>query len=388
MFVLLFRKTFPDLHPLGLFLLPATWFYFNLYLVSAYLWGILASSSLCTLALISTVYLIDRSSAIDGPFFASILTVLVGMFSWVAGLFIWPAGLVQLILTPSLERAKKSIIWVVAGGISLFINYILLEFPSQEVHGYSGYSRYLVVLFRYPFHKAVCFFEAIGSNISHEVISALLFGLLLLVLLFGVIIIGKRKLLAVDGIPWLILILYSALVILALVITRSGDGFFFGPANNLFFLPAVRHFPSIFLFVIGLYGLILCLALARNGNEIIMKSDGQKNCLCSLFTSRAFLFILLGLIVALLFSGYILHITPGIAQGILWEEENHENWATLRNYRNVDDETLNALNTDRVTLEKMEKYHISVFGGRTPGLYYQLFPKPIRERLLMYAHRL
>lgn len=385
--VALFKITFPDIHPLGLYILPVTWFFFNLYLISAYLWGILFSSSLCLVALFSMVYLIHRSMSLDWFFVFALTAAILGMFSWIAGLFLWPAGLIQIFLSNSREKNKKTAVWLFTAAAVIVANYIVLDFPSKGVHGFEGYTRYLIVLFQYPVHKAICFVEAVGSNIIHEVISALFFGFILLVLLGFIILIERKKVYRAENTPWFTISLYSMMIIFALVIGRSGDGEHFGPANNLFFLPAVRHFPSIFMFMIGLYGLILNLFI-RDIHRDTFPAHNDKTNYLRLETIKSIVScVIIGFIVAFLLSGYILHIRTGITNGVTWAEENNENWINLKNYRSIDDNDLNKLYINRQTANELERYNLSVFKGSPPGLYPRLLPYSLRQRFLLYSKK-
>jgi len=68
--------------------------------------------------------------------------------------------------------------------------------------------------------------------------------------------------------------------------------------------------------------------------------------------------------------------------GVLWAERNCEYREVFIGYSQVDDTTLNDLRVDRHTLEKLEKYNLSMFKPSRGGLYPDWLPSPIRRQIL------
>jgi hypothetical protein len=377
----LFKRSLPDLRPLSLYMIPVSWFFFNLYLISAYLWGILLSSSLCLLALVSMVYLLEMSNKYDLFFGGAVIAAIVGMFSWVAGIFLWPAGFIQIILSNSVHKIKKIVTWSIVTAAILYFNYIFLKFTPTGVHGYEGYYLYVESFVHFPLHKSILIIESLGSNIIHSYIDSVIFGVLLLAILIFILI-NERDVFSRPGnAPWLAILFFSFLVHITLVLARSGEGDYFGPANNLFFLPAVRHFPSTFMFVIGLYGLVLHTYhwnLTHDNDkygEILAMAKPKISRSCTYC-------ILLGFVAAVMFSGCILHFQSGVFYGVLWAEKNYEYRLMFINYNNVNDSVLNGLLVDRYTLQKLDQYNLSVFKSSSFGLYPQWLPDGLRQKIL------
>lgn len=374
------KRSLPTLHPLSLYMLPVSWYFFNLYLISAYLWGILLSSSLCLVALFSMVFFIEKSRDLDISFLYAIIAAIAGMFSWVAGLFLFPAGFLQIICSQSMRKWEKIMAWTSVWAGMLYLNYIILGFSRTGIHGYEGYSRYILSFIQFPFHKGILIIQSLGSTIIHSYLDSVALGFLLLAILVCILIHERESIMRPQNAGWLALLLYSFLVHFALVVTRSGEGHYFGPANSLFFLPAVRHFPSTFVFIIGLYGLVLT---TYAWNITRQDKDNESSISRQLHISRTCGYcVFLAIVASILFFGCFLHCQDGMFYGVLWAERNCEYREVFIGYSQVDDTTLNDLRVDRHTLEKLEKYNLSMFKPSRGGLYPDWLPSPIRRQIL------
>jgi len=380
---IIFKNEIPGLRPSSLYIFPVTLFFFNFYLISAYLWGILISSALCLLAMICMVYCINKCDGLDKLFIAALFCAIVGTFSWTAGLFLWPAGLFQLWISYKNRKNILMVLWIVSCIILVIFDYLILGFRTTGVHGYEGYSAYITAFLHYPIQKGICFTEALGSNIVHDIAGAFGFGVLIIILFIFVLYLNRNQIRSPDTILWLTVSLYAAMVLFALVLSRSGDGGVFGPANNIVFLPAVRHYPSIFIIIIGLYGLITS-SFARDlqTDSGITKNIDEKLA-CKPWNSKfAIDCALFGFVVAMLLSGFILNSQIGIVHGVLWAEENTKDYNILKNYHTASANDLQKLYTDRQTVSKLEQYNLSVFSSSSSGFYPNWMPESLRKRIL------
>jgi hypothetical protein len=249
---------------------------------------------------------------------------------------------------------------------------------------------FLSAFLQYPIQKCINFVEAIGSNIVHDIGGALGFGFLLLIVLIYVLYLNREQIRSQENSIWLTILMYGTLVIVALILARSGDNLAFGPAGNIFFLPAVRQYPSIFIFMVGLYGLILA-TFARDTGEISKSDKLEENWLLPnpWKSQKCINCALLGFIVTLLLAGFILNVQIGFAHGVVWAEWNTQDFETLKNYQTFQSNDLQkifstniGLSTDMESVQKLEYYNLSVFGSSSSGVYPKWVPKGLREKIL------
>ena len=166
---ILIKNEIPGLRPSSIYIFPLNLFFFNFYLISAYLWGILLSSSLCLFAMACMVYSIHKCNGFDIFFFTGLFSAIVGMFSWSAGLFLMPAGLFQLWLSNKNKKNLLLSLWTIIYAGLLVLNYLILGFPSKGQHGFGEYTAFFSAFLQYPIQKCIDFVEAIGSNIVHDI---------------------------------------------------------------------------------------------------------------------------------------------------------------------------------------------------------------------------
>ena len=351
-------------------ILPILYYAFNPYYLFRFIYNVGSLVSLFILFAVTTIYLLDKSkpSTPQGRsslFFAS--SIVLGVmcsFSSAPGLTIWFAGIVQIFLQNTENKLKKILIWSSGAIFTFYCYYIGLGFKSEGIHGTSGYSAYIFTALIYPLQKLLCFMGAIGSEVVHNDQMAFIFGIFMTAILI-LLIINNRHVHSSDLFSkWYALLTLGTLTALELALTRSGyiGLSTFGPPDTIFFVPAIRHSYAIFLPLIGLYSLALLYTKASVKTNCPPRNIASNSLQIG---KREVNVILLGMILALMVCGTLLHILPGISSAEDSYDKNIAGQYYLLNYHTASDSQLRILlpspSIVRSYAPKMEQYHLGIF---------------------------
>lgn len=338
-FIVLFCivRTCQDLKKTLILLVPISFFFFNFYLFANFLWaGLFLSSTLVLLFAFMMFFCINRSIQIDKWFLGALIAAICCMFTFSAGIPIWLGGFGQLVLKKGLNYYEKILLWGTIALIFYYIYYIFLGFPSKiseyNVHTTSAYATYFSNTISHPLDKILCLFGTIGSNVIHDSSYAMFCGFLIIAIVVIVIFLNIRDLDIQKTSILYGMIIYSVVVSILLTISRSGgEGTIFG-SSNIFFIPAIRHFPSTFLLLVSFYLLVMHYYL-KNRIEFYQnfKQHSVTNSSINRFTLHSGI---AGMMIIFLILGTLFHIIPGFNSGKDWFISMDNNTNTLLNYEN------------------------------------------------------
>ena len=344
-------------------LMPFSYYFFNLALISGYLWSIAIYWSTCLLFTVLSIYCAVRSAKMDLLFISSIVFAIAATFSFTSGIFVWPSVLLILILCQPKPIAKgKVILWSVMGTLTFAWSYLYMGFHASGPHGYSGYAQYLSNFLNYPVQKIMCIFGSIGTTVEMNPRTAFLFGILLIVIIIFTIRHKEKFITTVNSKVWWGLLIYSLISSLSIALTRSGQGDFFGSVDQILFVAADRHLTSIFLIPIAIYALYLISLFGRS------EETKRQNMDLSSSASPSNYSMVLGLIAGLLIVGYISGFSGGIAAGQNNLEVKGELESIILSYQDQPDEQLLRIYPHAETIQNrligMEQYYITPFNKK------------------------
>lgn len=353
-------------------LIPLSFYVFNPFYMARFIenLGTLDYPIMIFSALI-TFYLIYRSKNSYLYYFSSIAMAVVCTFSFSGGLSIWFAGLVQLILQKVQSKRQKVAIWIASAAIIFFTYFVLLGFLTEGVHSTQAYSSFSMTALKYPISKFLCFMGAIGAEVIHDRQIAMFFGLIILFAAIALLYIN-RKYLDFDRLSkWYAILTFGTLTSLELALTRSGsESMLFGPPDNIYFIPEIRHSLAIFLPIICIY--ILAIIYTKNSIEKESVTDAKPHDFQAFFKDRKHMnLFLLGIIFTLVLSGSVMHVMPGLIIGETIHNRMIENQIILQNYANMPDEALMRLHPNPVTVRtwaaRLEQYKLNIFANSYPN---------------------
>lgn len=381
-------RTFPHNDFIPLIMIPTSFYFFNWYMLGSLLWGTGIYYSSFIFFVILSAYCLDKSEKIDRWFILAIIAAICCMFSFSSGLVIWFMGIIYLLILKKSNQIMKIIIWALSAGISFFIHFIYLGVHSEGIHGTSGYRNYIFTFIEYPLHKIICYIGVVGSTIIHEVGISILFGLCIIFLLIGVLIINRKNLHLKRTAIWYSLLGYSLIISMMLTLSRSGDDGMFGPATNLFFIPDNRHFANTILILLSLFLLVACylfIHLSTNNIKINIKKLVKYYFSVDSLTINKLMF---GFILALLIMGTYYQLSDGLEYGQNWNTQHKNNEKILVHYNYLADEELSRLHPRpdkvRVVASLMEEYRLGVFSNIDQSIRKNTLPKPIISEIIFY----
>lgn len=348
-------------------IIPLSLFWFNLYLTSAFLWGLSIDHSVCIFFAILTSIFISRSIGLDNYYFFSIITAMCCMFSFAAGLFVWISGLIVFFLERRKENLKKIIIWIVSALIFLAFNYLILGFQTSGRHGFSGYEMYINNFIIYLPYRICNIIGSLGSQIVNISFFGLLFGLILIIFLIIIFLLNKFENYTNSNSIVNFLLIFSFTVCAAIAITRSGQGTDFGPANIIFFNTAWRQYPVTFLLIPSIYLYIVhsFFSMRKKPDDIIKQQSFNSS------DNINYLFQIFRIIALVSFAGLMIfsssvNFIHGIYQTNTWKEDTNEK--ILVEYKFMNDTMLKHLHQSpdviRFYAPDLEKYQLSVFNKK------------------------
>lgn len=358
-------------------LMPFSYYFFNLALISGYLWSIAIYWSTCLLFTVLSIYCAVRSAKMDLLFISSIVFAIAATFSFTSGIFVWPSVLLILILCQPKPIAKgKVILWSVMGTLTFAWSYLYMGFHASGPHGYSGYAQYLSNFLNYPVQKIMCIFGSIGTTVEMNPRTSLFYGVLLVAIIIFTIKHREMFTTTVNSKVWWGLLIYSLIAGVAVALTRSGQGDFFGSADQIFFVAADRHLTSIFLIPITIYALYLISLFGRS--EKTKRHDGD----LPHGANQLKYSMMLGLIAGLLITGCITGLGGGVVAGQNNLEVKGELEYIILSYQNQPDEQLLRIyphvGTIQNRLVNMEQYNITPFNKKSGQFrFYWLNPDAV-----------
>jgi hypothetical protein len=295
-----------------------------------------------------------------------ILAILSGIacsFSGASGLTIWIAGLMQLLLQKMDKKWEKICIWLLSAFMVYFTHFYILARPPfyapdphYPVHNFDTYLVYIKTALLYPFHKFLCFLGVLGGEVARDPQTALLFGFVIFLTLILIIFLNRKNLEMDRYAKWYGLLFFSLLVALELTITRSGDLMgYFGPPDNIFFVPAYRHYPVTFLPLLSIYALAVLYCTKSENRE-------------TMITFR-------GVLLALLIFSFILNFSSGMKTAEEMSIYMQANKRILETFDVHGDELLKNLHPDpnfvRSMAEKLRALELNVFADKSEVLLYK-----------------
>lgn len=329
---LMYRKDH-EINKISLILfIPISWFFFNLLQMSNMLLGIRIAQALEILTFLLAIYLIDLSKTFDKKFIGTIISAIISTFSFVSGLLTWPVIFIQIILTDSKEKMKKSFIW----GLSGILVYILYFYNYKKPENHPS----LLHSFYNPLDAMTIFLSSIGSTISRDLLSSQIIGALILIVTCCIILLNNNNLNLDRNTKWFSLMIYSFFISTEITVGRSGFGTSYGMEG--------RYLLLTFFSIIGLY----CISI-----------NILKTCYDSKINNFNHLF--LGIISCLLILGISTFFIIGIEYGTDIKQSREEMTYYLETYKIQPDKNLQKLYPDPSILRNratfLEKYRLSVF---------------------------
>lgn len=345
------------------------------YALNPYYLGVFTSNQCCieysvlSLAVIATVVLLAKSRHSSFCFFSSIMLGMVCTFTYAAGLSIWFAGVLQIFIQDMHKKQEKCVLWVISAAIAFYVYFILLDTPSEGLHGASGYTSFIETTLQYPLNKFLSFMGTLGAEIVHDSQVALFFGLVILAITITLLYVNRESLQLDRYSKWYGLLTFGILTSLEVTLTRSGALEYLGSPETIFFIPAPRHSLVIFLPVICIY--ILAIIYLKESIAQEKTADKKPHDFKSYLQEREHKnLFLVGIIFALLVCSVVLHGMPGITLGEATHDQQLTNQYYLQNYASVPDEKLKTLYPipDRVKSQaaKLEQYNLSIFANSDP----------------------
>ena len=329
---------------------PIAWFFFNLFQMSNFLFGIRTEQSLHILAFISAVYLIDSSKKFDSKFLASIGFAFVSLFSFAAGTITWLVCLVQVVLSSSDKKAKKIFVWITCAAVSFSV--YLFSYVKPSHHPSLLYSLYNLE------NGISTFLNSVGSTVIRDLSLSPIIGLLIIIILLSIFIVNRNNLLLEKNSKWLSLVLFSLFASLEVSVARAG----FGPSVAL----SQRYLLLTYWSVIGLYFISLNFLNAysqdsKNVPDPVVGKDAMKK-------TKIPNYLLFGIILCLLFIAIPFHFVTGIQMGSSLNEQFEQNKYYLETFDLQPDRNLERLYPDaKAVREKaslLRKYNFSVFSQK------------------------
>jgi hypothetical protein len=291
--------------------------------------------------------------------------LLAGMcsFSGAPGLTIWFAGLFQISLQQTTDKIRKLMVWIISTGVLFYTYYIALGFRTEGLHGTESYSAFLVTVATYPIHKFLCFMGVLGAEVIHQTGSATLFGMVLTGLFIVLLYTNRDSLQLGTYSKWYGLLAFGTLTGLALALTRSGTVNSGLPPTYLF-LPAIRHSMDIFLPMMCMY--ILALIYTKDSLDDPAARDKK---ISTVPGKMSWNLVILGMMLALMVCGTVLHAFPGINAAGQSHDDNIKSQDYLLNYGSATDKQLKEIHPvpDRVRTyaPELEKLHLNIFSNST-----------------------
>jgi hypothetical protein len=187
-------------------------------------------------------------------FAGALAAATVAAYSSSQGLAVWPAGLLPLWLAARQGNRKKQIALWSSLGVGEWILYFV-SYKSIPGHPSSTYA------FRHPLPGLKYFLSLFGASLNSEPTRALVYGLILVGLSLGALVLTTRAREGRRMSFWIALLAYSALMMLLITIGRSG----FGVNQGL----SSRYSSFSGLGVIALLGLLVRRAHADRSRAAI-----------------------------------------------------------------------------------------------------------------------
>lgn len=326
---------------------PIAWFFFNLFQMSNFLFGIRTEQSLHILAFISAVYLIDSSKKFDSKFLASIGFAFVSLFSFAAGTITWIVCLVQVVLSNSDEKIKKTVVWITCTAVSF----------SVYLFGYAKPSHHPSLLYSlYNLEDGVStFLNSVGSTIIRDPVLSPIVGLLIITILVFIFIVNRKNLQLEKNSKWFSLVLFSLFASLEVSVARAG----FGSSVAL----SQRYLLLTYWSIIGLYFISLNFVNIYCRNfQIVPDRFSAKDIIEK---TKILNYLLLGSVLCLLFIGVSYHFVTGIETGSVLNEQFEQNKYYLETFDLQPDKNLERLYPDATAVREkatlLRKYNLSVF---------------------------
>jgi hypothetical protein len=368
LFISIIKEFIPVSRNLLLFCIPLSLYWFNLYLISAFLWGLSVDHSLCIFFAILTALLLYKSVEKPAFFYASLITATCSFFSFAAGLFIWIPGFIMLALQKRDDKIQKMVIWSASSLFIFILNYKILPFPSEGRHGLSGYIHYLITFFQYLPYKICNVVGSFGGQIIHVSYPALVAGFIMVLLIFLFWILSQYEDKEPMPQPILFLFIFSLIICVAITISRTGQVTDFGSPETFFFTTDWRQFPVTFLLIPCIYTYMMIPFLSSKDKKT---SHIKYHRAVSTKNSDSDQIFKVKMIIVLAFIALVLlsvfgHAVFGLLQAHHWKQGKNEQ--ILLNYLDMDDKMLKNLypyNSEvvRKYAPKLEKYNLSVFKG-------------------------
>lgn len=347
-------------------LIPIFYYAFNPYFMIRFIQNIgCVHYPVLLLTALMTVYLLHLSKESYRHFFGSIFMGIMCTFSFAAGLSIWFVGLFQLGIQNMNNKKIKISMWVISTVTIFYIYFIQLGFASEGLHSTSGYSSFFEALRHYPIHKFLCFIGVLGSQVIHQAGIALYFGLIIFIFTITLLYINRNSLELDRLSKWYALLAFGALTSLELALTRSGP-------DTIFFIPAERHSPAIFLPIICIY----ILSIIYTKKAVTQKTQNavkNSNEFETIFKDRKHLNLFFLCIIFLLISlGAVLHVMPGIDGGKSIHNQQMANLYYLKNYEIQPDKNLEQLHPSAIVVRerasKLDRHQLSVFAKESTNI--------------------
>ena len=331
---------------------------------------------LIILSALVSLYFLFESKRSDLYFLFSIGMGVVCTFSFAAGLSIWFAGFVQLLLQKMHRKWEKVIIWTVSAASIFYLYFVLLGLQTEGLHGTGAYTSFIETTIHYPLNKFLCFMGTLGSEVIHDSQIALFFGLIILFITIALLYVNREYLQLDRYSKWYGLLVFGVLTSLEVTLTRSGDIGYLGSAENIFFIPDIRHSLAIFLPLICIYILaIIYLKGSVSGEEDnCKKSNDFKFYLRERDQKNLFL---VGIIFTLLLNGAVLHTMPGISMMETNYDQQIINQYYVQNYETIADEKFIAVLPDPLLAKsraaELKQYNLSIFANPDPEPHFLSF---------------
>lgn len=235
-------------HKRLLYFLPVSLLLFSFRQYESILMGFTCHIYLMIFGVVATIFLLDASKKMDAWFVLSFLCAILSSYSFVVGLLVWPVGVLQLLLSQRRIEWRKLALWCFMGVLVFTLYFWGYTKPSGHPS--------LDYVTEHPVATGRYFLTLIGAPLSHEVVTAAAFGLVMTFLAMSIIIyVLKGRLLSRHGV-WFSLIFFITLCSIATTIGRAGLGI----DQAL----ATRYIPVTALGIIGLY--LLALAVTEKSS--------------------------------------------------------------------------------------------------------------------------
>lgn len=347
-FIIFFLEIKKDLKSIPLYLillLPVIYYWFNPFHLARFIYNVGGLYySFLIIMVFTTIFLLERSRNSNLYFFSSIITAVICSFSGAWGLAIWFSGFTQVLLQNRNDKIKKLIVWGICGGGIFYLYYFGLKFQQEAVGGASIYQSYGVTFLSYPLVKIFCFLGTVGSQIVSLSNLAIFFGFVLICILISLLINNRDTLIIDKTSKWYALIVLFIINSILLVLSRSGTiaATYFGPPDNMFWIPHFRHSPTIFFTIIGIY-ILTIIYLDYSLHQKVINNDKKVGNYSQLQDKKSINIFLLGMVFTLMILASLLHIIPGTEIGNGYKQQSIEAKYYLMNYENISEEVLTSI---------------------------------------------